>query len=103
MAIKDLNKVKKHVFFCNGSSCKKGGAESLTDAVRSGICQFGIHDEIHTTKTLCNGRCEDGPIVIAMPAGIWFKKMTPEKAESFVREFLIEDRVREEDLLYEYK
>jgi (2Fe-2S) ferredoxin len=37
-----------------------------------------------------------------MPAGLWFKKMTPEKAESFVREFLVEDRVREEDLLYEY-
>jgi (2Fe-2S) ferredoxin len=84
MAIKDLQKVKKHILLCNGGSCKKSGAEEVTDAIRASIIKQGLQDEIHTTKTLCNGRCNDGPIVIVMPDCIWFQKMQIELADQFV-------------------
>ena len=84
MAIKDLHKVKKHVLLCNGGSCKKLGAEEVTNAIRASINKEGLQDEIHTTKTLCNGRCNDGPIVIVMPECLWFQKMKIEQAEGFV-------------------
>ena len=102
MAIKDLTNVKKHLFLCAGGSCKLMGSEDSIAAVRSAIAERGLSDEIHTTKTLCNGRCKDGPIIIAQPAGIWFKKMVKERAEFFVREFLIRDCVPKEYVLYEY-
>jgi (2Fe-2S) ferredoxin len=102
MAIKDLTKVKKHLFLCAGGSCKLMGSEDSTAAVRSAIAERGLSDEIHTTKTLCNGRCKDGPIIIAQPDGIWFKRMVKEKAEAFVGEFLVRQTVPREDVLYEY-
>jgi (2Fe-2S) ferredoxin len=102
MAIKDLTKIKKHLFLCSGGSCKLLGAEEGIAAVRQAITERGLSDEVHTTKTLCNGRCKDGPIIIAQPDGIWFKRMGKEKAESFVGEFLVRDSVPWEDVLYEY-
>lgn len=102
MAIKDLTKVKKHLFLCAGGSCKLLGSEDGAEAVRSAIAERGLSDEIHTTKTLCNGRCKDGPIIIAQPDGIWFKKMVKEKAESFVGEYLVRDSIPWEDVLFEY-
>jgi (2Fe-2S) ferredoxin len=102
MAIKDLSKVTKHLFLCNGGSCKKNGAEALTDAIRSAIVDKGLQEKIHTTKTLCNGRCNDGPIIIAMPDGQWFKGVNPEEADRFVKEYLLEGTMRAENLLYRY-
>lgn len=102
MAIKDLTLVKKHLFLCNGGSCKLLGAEESTAAIRSAITECGLSDEIHTTKTLCNGRCKDGPIVIAQPDGIWFKMMGKEKADAFVKEFLVEQQIPKDKVLYKY-
>src|SRR5512141_2058127 len=92
MAIKDLTKVRTHLFLCNGGSCKLLGDEESTAAVRAAIEDFGLTDEIHTTKTLCNGRCKDGPIIISQPDGIWFKMMGKEKADAFVKQFLVEQQ-----------
>ncbi len=102
MAIKDLTKIKKHLFLCNGSSCKLLGAEESTAAIRSAIEDSGLSGEIHTTRTLCNGRCKDGPIVISIPDGIWFRKMGKEKAKDFVSNFLVGQTVPKDEVLYEY-
>jgi (2Fe-2S) ferredoxin len=102
MAIKDLTKIRKHLFLCSGGSCKLLGAEESTVAVRQAISERGLSDEIHTTKTLCNGRCKDGPIIISQPDGIWFKRMVKEKADAFVGEFLVRDLIPLENVLYEY-
>jgi len=101
MAIKDLTTIKTHLFLCNGGSCKLLGAEESTAAIRDALKETGLSEAVHTTKTLCNGRCKDGPVVISQPAGLWFKQVTKEKAVSFVQ-FLVEGRVPHEDVLYRY-
>jgi (2Fe-2S) ferredoxin len=102
MAIKDLTLIKKHLFLCNGGSCKLLGAEESSVAIRKAIADSGLLDEIHTTKTLCNGRCKDGPIVIAQPDGLWFKKITKDDAASFINKFLVIKAIPHEKLLYQY-
>ena len=66
------------------------GAEESTAAIRLAINECGLSEQVHTTKTLCNGRCKDGPVVISIPEYIWFRKMDKEKAGSFVKKFDIE-------------
>jgi (2Fe-2S) ferredoxin len=102
MAIKNITLVKKHLFICNGGTCKINGAEESTVALRNAINKAGLQDEIHTTKTLCNGRCKDGPVVIAMPDGIWFKQMVASVAEIFVEDYLINNMAPEKNVLYQY-
>lgn len=102
MAIKDLTLINTHLFFCNGGTCKNKGAETSTSAVRSLISQAGLSESVHTTKTLCNGRCKDGPIVISQPDGIWFKQVTEEKASEFVQEYLLKGRTPDSLRLYAY-
>lgn len=102
MAIKDLTQVEKHLFLCNGGTCKQKGAEESTQAIRAAITANGIDANVHTTKTLCNGRCKDGPVVIAQPEGIWFKQITPEAATAFVDSYLLNNTVLEDQRLYQY-
>lgn len=102
MAIKNITLIKKHLFICNGGTCKINGAEESTAALRFEIDKAGLNNEMHTTKTLCNGRCKDGPIVIAMPEGIWFKQMFANVAGEFVNEYLINNKASEKHILYQY-
>jgi (2Fe-2S) ferredoxin len=102
MAIKDLTKVKSHLFLCNGASCKLLGAEESTVALRAAIDAAGLSEEIHTTKTLCNGRCKDGPIVISMPDGVWFKKMHQDRVDFFVKQVLQRKKALWENFLFMY-
>ena len=102
MAIKNLIGMRTHLFLCNGGSCKLKGAEESTEAIRNDIHAQGLQDEIHTTKTLCNGRCSDGPVVIAQPENIWFKEIFPLDANEFVNHFLIDGVPPAEKLLFVY-
>ncbi|KAA6481989.1 (2Fe-2S) ferredoxin domain-containing protein [Bacillus swezeyi] len=80
MATWDLSNTKHHILICNGSSCNRVGAEELTQAIRKEISERELDDLIHTTRTRCNGRCQDKCVVIHYPKGTWYKDLKPEDA-----------------------
>ena len=100
MAIKDLTQVDRHLFLCNGSSCAARGAAASTTALREEIHARGLHERVHTNKTLCNGRCDDGPVVIVQPDGLWYKYVDPSLARRIVADHLEGGRPVETHVLY---
>ncbi|RYJ44213.1 Ferredoxin [Flavobacterium beibuense] len=91
-----------HLFLCNGGSCKAKGAEESTLRIRSLLSEKGISDRVHTTITLCNGRCNDGPVVISQPDGIWFKEITADACMAFVNSYIMNGETPESIRLYKY-
>lgn len=77
MATWNLSKTKHHLLICNGGSCNKAGAEEFTQALRNEISHRQLDNLIHTTRTKCNGRCEDKCVLIVYPQGTWYKDMNP--------------------------
>jgi (2Fe-2S) ferredoxin len=102
MAIKDLTKVKKHLFICNSGSCNQNGAAETTKTIREEIKKCGLHDQIHTSKTMCNGRCDDGTIVIVMPDNIWYKNVSAKVGKKIVYEHLKNDKPIEDFVLWRF-
>jgi (2Fe-2S) ferredoxin len=102
MAIKRLQEISHHLFICNGGTCKQKGAEEGIVEIRNCIRQAGLEASVHTTKTFCNGRCNDGPIVISATDGLWFKGITKEKAGCLVQEFLLKGTLPGDLVLYRY-
>jgi (2Fe-2S) ferredoxin len=81
----ELKGVHTHLLLCNGKSCVRAGADAVTTAIREEIKEQGLQTQVHTTKTLCNGRCVDSCTVVEYPRGLWYKKMTPELGRDLVR------------------
>ncbi|MFP3388121.1 (2Fe-2S) ferredoxin domain-containing protein [Brevibacillus sp. SIMBA_040] len=88
MATWDLSQTTHHVLICNGGSCMRKGGEEVTVALRESITRAGLDDVVHTTRTRCNGRCEDACVVIVYPEGIWYENVTPENADLLVEQHL---------------
>jgi (2Fe-2S) ferredoxin len=101
MGIKDLTKVTQHLLICNGSTCTHNGADQLTKALRAEITKKGLDDQIHTTKTLCTGRCNEGPIVIQYPKGVWYKYMSAKIVQTFVKKQIQKNQPLKEHILYD--
>ncbi|MDG5785899.1 (2Fe-2S) ferredoxin domain-containing protein [Evansella sp. AB-P1] len=97
MATWDLRDTQHHLLICNGGSCTQAGAEQLVQAVRTEIGKKGLDDRIHTSRTLCNGRCQDKCVLISYPDGYWYKEMTSEDVPEFI-ESLITGELMEEKL-----
>lgn len=82
----NLEGTKSHLLLCNGSSCLRKGGEEVTLAIRDEISVLGVDQHIHTTRTRCNGRCQDACVVIAYPQGNWYRVDSPEMGREIVRD-----------------
>lgn len=80
---------------------RKGG-EEVTLAIRDEIAAQGAAAQIHTTRTRCNGRCEDACVVIVYPEGVWYKEITPELGREVVKRHLTGGPALEELMIYSY-
>lgn len=88
------------MLICNGGSCSRSQADEVTNAIRDEIAACGADDLIHTTRTRCNGRCEDACVVTVYPQGVWYKEMTPDAGRRMVREHLLQGRVLRDRVVY---
>ena len=100
MAIKDLTRVQKMVFICNGGTCAKGGADENTLALRAQLSKHGMDDEIHTVRTKCMGQCTSGPIVFIHPEGAWYGSVNPDIARDIVTQHLLQNTLLASQLCF---
>ncbi|WP_044893333.1 (2Fe-2S) ferredoxin domain-containing protein [Bacillus alveayuensis] len=100
MATWNLNGTKHHVFICNGSSCMRKGGEEVTMAIREEITKCGLDSVVHTSRTRCNGRCQDACVVIVYPEGMWYEGVTEKLGREIVKEHLQHGKPIERSISY---
>lgn len=98
---KDLTNVDHTVFVCTGGTCKKAGAEENMRELRCAIKMAGLHEVTHTVKTLCQGQCENAPVIFIQPDNTWYKQMTANVIDTLVTQKLAKRIELTEHLLYQ--
>ncbi|MFC2046667.1 NADH-quinone oxidoreductase subunit NuoF [Chloroflexota bacterium] len=77
------------VIICQGTGCVSSESPLILDALKENISQQGLSDSIQTKLSGCHGFCEQGPIVIIEPEGVFYCKVklddVPEIAESHLK------------------
>ncbi|QYR19578.1 (2Fe-2S) ferredoxin domain-containing protein [Paenibacillus sp. sptzw28] len=103
MTARDLEGMKHHLLICNGGSCMLSQGEEVTQAIREEIARCGADALIHTTRTRCNGRCEDACVVIHYPEGNWYREVTPDIGRRLVNELIHTGRPLGRNILHSCK
>src|SRR5512146_560046 len=98
---------RHHVFVCaqqkpeGVTSCAAGGAGNLLDILAKSIREEGLDDDVQVTTCGCMGLCDEGPVMVVYPEGVWYRKLQPVDVPEIVRSHLkagrIVDRVRWND------
>jgi len=76
------------VLLCNGDTCSQRGADEVTVALRRALKEAGLDPVVHTARTRCLGRCDDGCTVVVQPDNVWYRGITPELASDIVSHHL---------------
>ncbi len=84
---------------CSGSGCQASGCLPVWTTLRKELERQGLSGEVHIRQAACHGFCEQGPLMVIEPGGIFYCQLKPEDMVEVVWETLINERVIER-LLY---
>ena len=77
------------IFFCHGTGCVSGKAIKIREALEKEVAELGL-DGVKIDFTGCHGFCQQGPIAVVEPEGIFYAHVgvddVPEIAQSHLRD-----------------
>ncbi len=67
-----LKKIRTHILACEHKDClKRGGRESLRE-LKQALRDAGTRDRVLITKVDCLDQCDEGPVMVVYPDGVWY-------------------------------
>ena len=72
------------VAICGDTGCRTPGSLQVMQAFEQQIERQGLSDLVTVRLTGCLGFCEQGPVVVIEPGGIFYCRVTPEDVGEIV-------------------
>jgi len=78
---------KRTILVCNGTGCVSGKAFEIREALEKQVAKLGLKG-VAVDFTGCHGFCQQGPIAVVEPEGIFYAKVTVDDVSEIVRSHL---------------
>jgi len=86
---------------CAGTTCNATGRAKLVEALERELAARGLTDKVSVVQTGCHGLCQEGPIVVVHPKGIFYPRLKPSSIAAIIENSVVGDEVVEA-LLYRH-
>jgi len=84
----EQNNEKKLILVCEGTGCVSSRSPDIRKALVRAVEENKLQNEIEVKLTGCHGFCQQGPIVIIEPEGLFYAHVGIENADDIVKSLL---------------
>ena len=88
----------REVRICAGTACHASGRPAVTAAFRDQLAEKGLADTVCVVETGCHGFCEQGPIVVVQPQGLFYPRVRAGDVAGIIEASIIGDGIYEKRL-----
>ena len=81
---------RSHLFVCTQQkpegvpSCPASGSFAVLDALDREVRARGLNQDVQLTTCGCMGLCDEGPVMVVYPAGVWYRRVQPSDVSEIV-------------------
>ena len=90
-----LSNIKNHLLVCQGTGCESSKSDKITQALIEEVKRSGLAETVQIKTTGCHGFCQQGPIVIIEPEGIFYAGVKIEDAPEVVKSYFVDGKALE--------
>lgn len=94
-----MSHYQRHIFFCvnergpdaDRPSCNQCGAAQMRDYAKKKAKALGITGpgKVRVNQAGCLDRCEEGPVCVVYPEGVWYTYVDEEDIDEIVESHLV--------------
>ncbi len=90
-----LKAFRYQILICGGAGCVSSGCAEIREAVVQSLAEHRLSQKTKVMETGCMGTCSVGPVMLILPDGIFYTKLTPERVRRIIHAHLIKGEVIE--------
>ena len=79
---------KTRVLVCESTGCVSSKSPEIRRALEKAVNELGLADKVEVGFTGCHGFCQNGPIVVVEPEGIFYCRVSPTDAQAIAASHL---------------
>ncbi len=83
---------RAHLLICAGTGCVSHNSFAIKEALEKELLKRGLANEIQVITTGCNGFCEQGPILVVQPEGIFYQRLKETDIPYLIEEHFLKGR-----------
>ncbi len=93
---------KTKIITCAGTGCLSADSDKVKERIEDEIKERKLKDRFEITYSGCHGMCEQGPVVVIYPEGIFYPKVSVKNIGKIIDSYLNSQRFAEELIFEEY-
>ena len=80
---------EREVRLCAGTACHASGRPAVREAFKQELASRGLTDKVRLVETGCHGFCDQGPIVVVQPQGVFYPRVEAKHVKDIVEASVI--------------